>query len=222
MDCRWVIVGPPGHIIKLTWMAFNLEESQTCSYDYLAVFDNTTIPGTGLLHPTHPFLYIWTSSPSLHHICSIASLKVVLLVSTVGTATPQIWPAQRICSLSSLRGRYGGKCVLMIWLFKTTALQLCSISEVMIVFYKLYFLATTALRARVSRQATWFLMLQPLVEVVLKIMYMMIHNDTWHIIRTSSCGGGFNNLYHFMIMLCHTTVMNISYDSVMLSFFTFS
>ena len=47
MDCRWVIVAPPGHIIKLTWMTFNLEESHTCSYDYLAVFDNTTIPGTG-------------------------------------------------------------------------------------------------------------------------------------------------------------------------------
>ena len=123
MDCRWVIVGPPGHIIKLTWMAFNLEESQTCSYDYLAVFDNTTIPGTGLLHPTHPFQHIWTSSPALHHIWSFASLKVVLLVSTVGTATPQIWPAQRTCSLSSSRGRYGGLCVLMIWLFKTTAVH---------------------------------------------------------------------------------------------------
>ena len=66
MDCRWVIVGPPGHIIKLTWMSFNLEESHTCLYDYLAVYDNTTIPGTGrqiewiLIFSTYE-----TSSPTL-------------------------------------------------------------------------------------------------------------------------------------------------------------
>ena len=90
MDCRWVIVAPPGHIIKLTWMSFNLEESHTCSYDYLAVFDNTTIPGTGrlseciLLTPSKLFGH-------LHQLSCNASieLKVVLWVSTVATATRQ-------------------------------------------------------------------------------------------------------------------------------------
>ena len=85
MYCRWVIVAPPGHIIKLTWMTFNLEESHTCSYDYLAVFDNTTIPGTG--RRTRCIL-IKNMDICTSLVVTLA-LKVVLWVSTAATRTRQ-------------------------------------------------------------------------------------------------------------------------------------
>ena len=44
---RWLIAGEPGTVIRISWMNFNLEQSPGCAYDYLAVYDNTTIPNTG-------------------------------------------------------------------------------------------------------------------------------------------------------------------------------
>ena len=52
MFTRWIIAGEPGNIIRLSWLNFNLEESPGCAYDYLAVYDNTSIPNTGSLGPT--------------------------------------------------------------------------------------------------------------------------------------------------------------------------
>ena len=90
MDCRWVIVGPPGHIVKLTWMSFNLEESHTCSYDYLAIFDNTTIPGTGR---QTEWILIFSTYEHPHQpyasLVNMFDLKVVLWVSIVATRTHQ-------------------------------------------------------------------------------------------------------------------------------------
>ena len=68
---RWIIAGEPGTIIRLSWLNFNLEESPGCAYDYLAVYDNTTIPNTGAGQPwvinmrTSLLLCRWSDGPVL-------------------------------------------------------------------------------------------------------------------------------------------------------------
>uniref|UniRef100_A0A182RN21 Cubilin n=1 Tax=Anopheles funestus TaxID=62324 RepID=A0A182RN21_ANOFN len=42
-QCEWIIVAPPGHAIQLTWNSFELEVSGRCVYDYVQVFDNSSI-----------------------------------------------------------------------------------------------------------------------------------------------------------------------------------
>ncbi|BFZ01255.1 hypothetical protein BsWGS_04294 [Bradybaena similaris] len=42
-DCSWLIVTVPGHSIHLEFVMFNLETSNECSYDYLAIYDGTNI-----------------------------------------------------------------------------------------------------------------------------------------------------------------------------------
>ncbi|QQP52140.1 Cubilinlike, partial [Caligus rogercresseyi] len=39
MDCKWIIKGHPGSIIRLEWTEFILEEEYECSYDYIQVTD---------------------------------------------------------------------------------------------------------------------------------------------------------------------------------------
>lgn len=38
--CKWVIVAPVGNMVQLTFVSFELEQSQSCLYDYVAVYDN--------------------------------------------------------------------------------------------------------------------------------------------------------------------------------------
>lgn len=40
--CRWLIIAPEGFNIQLNWQTFRLENSETCQYDYVEVYDNTT------------------------------------------------------------------------------------------------------------------------------------------------------------------------------------
>ncbi|XP_069815839.1 cubilin [Dendropsophus ebraccatus] len=42
VSCMWVISVQPGHLIRLTFSAFNLEHSHSCQYDYLDIYDNAT------------------------------------------------------------------------------------------------------------------------------------------------------------------------------------
>jgi cubilin len=35
--------GPPGSIVRLTWLAFSLEPHPDCNYDYVDVYDNNTM-----------------------------------------------------------------------------------------------------------------------------------------------------------------------------------
>ncbi|XP_062911527.1 adhesion G-protein coupled receptor G6 isoform X1 [Mobula hypostoma] len=37
LDCKWTILAPTGFIIQLTFQDFNLEESQGCPYDFVAI-----------------------------------------------------------------------------------------------------------------------------------------------------------------------------------------
>uniref|UniRef100_A0A182M8Q1 Cubilin n=1 Tax=Anopheles culicifacies TaxID=139723 RepID=A0A182M8Q1_9DIPT len=41
--CEWIIVAPPGHAVQLTWNSFELEVSARCGYDYVQVFDNSSL-----------------------------------------------------------------------------------------------------------------------------------------------------------------------------------
>uniref|UniRef100_A0A182Y0Z6 Cubilin n=1 Tax=Anopheles stephensi TaxID=30069 RepID=A0A182Y0Z6_ANOST len=42
-QCEWIIVAPEGHAIQLMWNSFELEVSGRCVYDYVQVFDNSSI-----------------------------------------------------------------------------------------------------------------------------------------------------------------------------------
>uniref|UniRef100_A0A182INM1 Uncharacterized protein n=1 Tax=Anopheles atroparvus TaxID=41427 RepID=A0A182INM1_ANOAO len=42
-QCEWIIVAPVGHAIQLTWNSFELELSANCVYDYVQVFDNSSM-----------------------------------------------------------------------------------------------------------------------------------------------------------------------------------
>ena len=45
--CRWIIRAPPGKVIRLQWLTFALETHPNCMFDYVQVYDNTTVPKTG-------------------------------------------------------------------------------------------------------------------------------------------------------------------------------
>ncbi|CAG9855166.1 unnamed protein product [Phyllotreta striolata] len=49
LNCKWTIIASPQEVIKLTWLTFYIEESNTCAYDNVQVFDNNTDLGTGVL-----------------------------------------------------------------------------------------------------------------------------------------------------------------------------
>ncbi|KFP43111.1 Ovochymase-2, partial [Chlamydotis macqueenii] len=39
-DCQWIICAPEGHVIKLTYQSFEVEESEDCSYDAVTVYED--------------------------------------------------------------------------------------------------------------------------------------------------------------------------------------
>ncbi|KAK5640278.1 hypothetical protein RI129_011089 [Pyrocoelia pectoralis] len=41
--CTWVIVAPEGFAIQLSWVLFSLEESTTCGFDYVEIYNNHTV-----------------------------------------------------------------------------------------------------------------------------------------------------------------------------------
>jgi cubilin len=43
VTCTWVIRGEPGQVVRLNFVSFSLETTTRCSYDYIQVWDNTTI-----------------------------------------------------------------------------------------------------------------------------------------------------------------------------------
>ncbi|KAK9889124.1 hypothetical protein WA026_004393 [Henosepilachna vigintioctopunctata] len=40
--CTWVIAAPPGRVIQLTWITFQIEYRFVCDHDYVLVYDNNT------------------------------------------------------------------------------------------------------------------------------------------------------------------------------------
>ena len=47
-DCTWHFTATPGHRIKLYFNDFDLEPSQDCTYDYIAIYDGLVSNGTTL------------------------------------------------------------------------------------------------------------------------------------------------------------------------------
>ncbi|XP_034244978.1 cubilin [Thrips palmi] len=45
--CSWLLVAPPGHVVQLTFVSLVLEKTRECDFDYVAVYDNSTVPGMG-------------------------------------------------------------------------------------------------------------------------------------------------------------------------------
>uniref|UniRef100_A0A1Y1LNZ2 Cubilin n=1 Tax=Photinus pyralis TaxID=7054 RepID=A0A1Y1LNZ2_PHOPY len=41
--CMWVIVAPQNYVVQLSWLLFSLEESATCGFDYVEVYNNHTV-----------------------------------------------------------------------------------------------------------------------------------------------------------------------------------
>ncbi|XP_071156308.1 cubilin-like isoform X2 [Mytilus edulis] len=49
VNCTWQIRVSPGHVIRLTFNTFSIEDNSGCRFDYVQVFDNATAtPGSGL------------------------------------------------------------------------------------------------------------------------------------------------------------------------------
>lgn len=69
--CSWVLVAPPGFVVQLTFVTMVLEKSRECNFDYVAVYDNSTTPGTGGL------LGRW-----VHRIHGLLSDSYSLIIST--------------------------------------------------------------------------------------------------------------------------------------------
>jgi hypothetical protein len=66
-DCRWQITRPLGHVIRLNIHSFELEYSQSCTKDYVTVYDgwsgNTKI--LGIFFGDHFPLFLETTSNNL-------------------------------------------------------------------------------------------------------------------------------------------------------------
>lgn len=42
MECTWVFLAPLGNIVEITWLSFDIEDSSSCQFDYIQIFDNST------------------------------------------------------------------------------------------------------------------------------------------------------------------------------------
>lgn len=38
-NCKWIIQAPPTHVVQLTFLHFKLEQSHSCNYDHLTIYD---------------------------------------------------------------------------------------------------------------------------------------------------------------------------------------
>lgn len=43
MRCIWVLSAPPGYVIQMHWMTFDLEKLNNCYGDYIEIYDNNTL-----------------------------------------------------------------------------------------------------------------------------------------------------------------------------------
>lgn len=48
-ECIWTIQAPPGYVIHLTWMSFNLEHHSHCANDYVNIYENYTSPDENII-----------------------------------------------------------------------------------------------------------------------------------------------------------------------------
>jgi cubilin len=43
VQCTWVIRGEPGQVVRLTWTSFSTEGGSICGYDFVQVWDNSSV-----------------------------------------------------------------------------------------------------------------------------------------------------------------------------------
>ncbi|TGZ53188.1 Cubilin [Temnothorax longispinosus] len=48
-ECIWTIQAPPGYVIQLTWMSFNLEYHVHCVHDYVNIYENYTLSDKNII-----------------------------------------------------------------------------------------------------------------------------------------------------------------------------
>ncbi|XP_017881696.1 cubilin [Ceratina calcarata] len=48
-ECIWTIVAPPGNVVQLTWLNFDLEHNIRCRFDYVSAYENYLSSGKELL-----------------------------------------------------------------------------------------------------------------------------------------------------------------------------
>ncbi|KAJ3659671.1 hypothetical protein Zmor_011346 [Zophobas morio] len=96
--CKWIISAPPGNIIQLMWMNFQLERSHECMYDYVEVFDNNTETGEGssigkfcgqtipatLLSTSNLVTVNFHSDPTQHLSGFLATYNIILEANVCG------------------------------------------------------------------------------------------------------------------------------------------
>jgi len=62
--CRWIIVGSPGTVVRLTWQSFHIQDTNyfgVCRTDKVIVFDNSSVPEYGGVMGT----WVWVMSANL-------------------------------------------------------------------------------------------------------------------------------------------------------------
>ncbi|EFN66210.1 Cubilin [Camponotus floridanus] len=48
-ECIWTIQAPPGFVIQLAWLSFNLESHYNCNHDYVKIYENYTSPTENII-----------------------------------------------------------------------------------------------------------------------------------------------------------------------------
>lgn len=48
-ECIWTVQAPPGYVIQLTWMSFNLEYHYNCLHDYVNIYENYTLSSENII-----------------------------------------------------------------------------------------------------------------------------------------------------------------------------
>lgn len=78
VKCKWVLAAPPGSVIQMNFLTFNLEEDPTCRYDFLKIYFNRT----GRADQLGP--YCGSKIPST--ITSIGNIVTIYFESDASTA----------------------------------------------------------------------------------------------------------------------------------------
>ncbi|OXA47104.1 Cubilin [Folsomia candida] len=124
VSCTWVLRGLPGQAVRLTWISFSLEAATGCRYDFVQVFDNSSLLTNGSSigrfcgHDTPPVLtssdntmtVVFQSDHSVAHDGFMANF-VLLNTSTVcggeffseygiirSPRYPQFYPNRKSCT----------------------------------------------------------------------------------------------------------------------------
>ncbi|KAL3836256.1 hypothetical protein ACJMK2_021695 [Sinanodonta woodiana] len=122
VNCSWLITGSPGLVIRLTFNTFSMESHPSCNYDYVEVYDNSTVvPSSklgrycGSMYPptltstNNVMVVLFVSDSSLAHegfSASYVALNASTLCGSELTAStgvitspnfPNNYPHQREC-----------------------------------------------------------------------------------------------------------------------------